>query len=550
MLKIHFDGEKYFARLSIDQKETVGRAGFLWDQSAKKWVTHNVRTAYRLIEHADAPTFSRIMSELSLNPTTFQGAIKVPEHRGLKPFAHQLEGVHWVLSRRSSYLAFEAGLGKTAIAPLCVNTTGGKLLVVCPSFLKLNWEYEIERWATQFLHMQLIKGQKDIVNPEADVIIVPDSVLHVHSLREQFFRLNMRFKYLFIDEAHRFKSATAKRTMSLVGNRKVKVSNETVQWKGFHHIADHCVALSGTPMPNRPLELYALVSKHAPQAVNYYDPHMFGVRYCGGFEGEWGWDYTGSSNLDELHNVLSRNYMLVKKLEDCVDLPEKLPPQLVFIERHGGDKLEREEMRLLDRVRVADLINLEAARNDQFKDRVQDMLEQNPELGGFGFISELRKMLGLSKVKASVQVIKDMLEDTDKLVVFTWHKDVATELCVELQDYAPQKIVGDTPNQRRHEIVNMFQTDKKTRVLVANIQAAGVGLTLTKSSKVVFVEPSWVPSDNDQAISRVHRIGQERPVQAFFLVVKNSLDHLILNAHQNKSVVINSAIKPTTTKGK
>jgi SWI/SNF-related matrix-associated actin-dependent regulator 1 of chromatin subfamily A len=201
-------------------------------------------------------------------------------------------------------------------------------------------------------------------------------------------------------------------------------------------------------------------------------------------------------------------------------------------------------MRLLERVKVENLIQMEAARDDMFRDKVQDKLEENGAIGGFGFISELRKMLGLSKVKASVQVIKDMLEDTDKLVVFTWHKDVATELCQALQDYGPQKIVGDTPNQRRHEIVNMFQTDKTTRVLVANIQAAGVGLTLTKASKVVFVEPSWVPSDNDQAISRVHRIGQERPVQAFFLVVKDSLDHLILNAHQNKSVVINSAIKP------
>ena len=453
-----------------------------------------------------------------------------------------------MLSRRASYIAYEAGLGKTAIAPLCMNTLDGPTIIVCPSFLKLNWEDELERWLINFHHIQVLNKMSDIVNPNADVYIVPDSLIHVHEFREQFFRLSKRFKYLFIDEAHRFKSEDARRSMSLTGRREVKLGRgktaRHVRWQGFHKISDHVVNLSGTPMPNRPIELFPLISRHAPHAVNFYDKHRFGVRYCGGYEAPHGWDYTGNSNLEELNRVLTRNYMIVKTKKECLDLPERLPPKIVFINDDRG-AIKKDEMRLLEKMKVSDIIRLMSERDEAFRQRVEDKLEDNPNMGAFGFISELRKMLGLSKVKASVRVINELLEDRDKLVVFCWHKEVVQEIAKHLSVFA-LTITGDTPNKRRHEIVKDFQTNDRFRILVANIQAAGVGITLTKSSCVVFVEPSWVPAENDQGIDRCHRIGQEEEVESMFLVVKNSLDHLILNAHQNKSEVIKTAITPST----
>jgi SWI/SNF-related matrix-associated actin-dependent regulator 1 of chromatin subfamily A len=545
MLKLQHANDSFIANLTIDQKDTVIRAGFIWNKILKKW-EGNARAAYRLIDHADDVTVQAILDSLNLkfvDTTTVH--IKPPEGRSKKPFLHQLQGAQWVLSRRSSYIGYEAGLGKTAIAPLCLNTLPGPAIITCPAFLKYNWEDELEQWLIDFHHIQILHKQSDIINPNADIYIVPDSILHVHDLRQQFFKLNKRFQYLFIDEAHRFKNNDARRTMSLVGRRDVKVKKEKVFWKGFHHIANHIVAMSGTPMPNgRPIELFPLISRHAPHAINYLDQHRYGVQFCAGFESEWGWDYTGASNLDVLHTLLSRNYMLVKKKRDCLDMPEKLPPKFIYIDDDRASALKKDEMTLLSKIRVTDIIQNEIAKSPEFKQRVEDALEDNPEMGGFGFLSELRKMLGLSKVKASVKVIAEIMDDQDKLIVFCWHKEVANLLVEGLSKYKPLKITGDVAHSKRHEIVKQFQTNNHNRILVANIQAAGVGLTLTRANRVVFVEPSYNPADNDQAFDRIDRIGQGEEVQGLFLVVKNSLDHLILNAHITKSENINTAIKP------
>lgn len=547
MLAIKYDGTSYVAKLSIDQKPTVIRAGFLWNDLSCEW-EGSVRAAYRLIDFADSPTQKHLLNTLKLELHSVP-QIEYPTNRGFKPFEHQLDAARWVLSRRASYIAYEAGLGKTAVAPLCMNTLGGPALIVCPSFLKLNWEDELEKWLINFHHIQILNKASDIVNPNADIYIVPDSLLHVHDFRDQFFKTNRRFKYMFVDEAHRFKSADARRTMSLVGRRDVKIGKgknaRHVSWKGFHHIADHVVNLSGTPMPNRPVELYPLISKHAPHALNFLDPHRFGVQYCGGYEAEYGWDYTGNSNLEELHKILSRNYMSVKRKRDCLDMPKKLPPKIIYIEDERGE-LKKDEMMLLQKMKITDIIAIETARNAKFKQRVEDMLEDNPNMGGFGFISELRKMLGLSKVAASVKVIKEIMEDRDKLVVFCWHKEVADQLRRDLLCFNPLVVYGGMKMSLRHNHVHAFQNDPKHRIIILNIQAGGVGITLTKSSLVAFVERSWVPADNDQAFDRIDRIGQEEEVESISFIVKNSLDHLLLNAHLNKNEVIQTAIKPST----
>ncbi len=548
MIQVSFDGIQFVAKLSKDEKQLVSRMGFKWDEILSKWTTHNPKAAYRLFEKCDVATRDHIIDELDLPQKEYaKPEIKYNKSRGKIPFNHQIDFCQWVLSRRASYIAGEAGTGKTPVLPLCINTVPGSAIVVCPSFLKLNWEDEIEQWAINFQDIQILKKKSDDLNPEADIYIVPDSLLPDHEFREKFFNLNRRFKYLFGDEVHRFKTGTARRTMSYLGGNKVrlkKYARDHVTWKGFHRIADHVVDMSGTPMPNgRPLELYPLIHRHAPHAVNYFDPHRFGLRYCDGFESEWGWDYSGNSNLEELNLILCRNYMLVKRLRDCVDMPKKIPSKLIFIEDNRG-KLKEDEMRILSRIKIADIIKAEIARSEKFRQRVEDVMEDSPEMGTFGFISELRKMLGLRKVDTCATILKEMAEDNDKIIVFCWHKEVIDELAKKLSNFHPLIITGKVKNDKRHATVKTFQGCNKHRFLIAQLQSAGLGITLTASSLVCFVEPSWNPSDNDQGISRLDRIGQTEEVRSMYFVIKNSMDHLILNAHQDKDFVIKAAIKP------
>lgn len=530
-------GSVYRARLSIDMKETVKRAGFLWDSIDKAWQTHSPKTAYRLIDYCDPQTKESLLYELDLNVSDKRSIIVHPSNK--TPFKHQIEGARWVLSRRASFLAFEAGTGKTAIAALCMNARQGKTLIICPAFLKYNWEAELNSWLTYKPKIQIIHQMKEKVDLSADVFIMPDSLLHVDPIREDLLAAGP-FEFIFIDEVHRFKNPDAKRTMSLLGAPKVKVANALKTWKGFHKNAKHVVSLSGTPIQNRPIEIYPVVKAHAPHAVEYYDKHHFALKYCGAFEGEWGWDYSGNSNEEELRKNLTRDYMLIKKLEDCVDLPEKLPYEFIHLGNIRTETQKESEMKFLKQMRLDELIEHEAEINEEFASK----LMATAQTSMIGFVSELRKNLGLRKIKPAVKIIEEILEDADKLVVFCWHQEVAESLTNQLEEYGALKITGATPQKTRHEYVQRFQNDKSVRVLVANIQSAGVGITLTKSSRVLFVEASWVPSDNEQAVSRCHRIGQTKPVLAQFLVIDNSIDHMILNAHQYKSKVIDKIIQP------
>lgn len=543
MLQVIHDGAKYICRMSMHERNRVQRMGFQWCKESQRWFTHDPRIAYRVLECCVPHVRDQILEALNLRTESKSPLIPVPRH--LVPFNHQIHAVNWVLTRPQSYLALDAGLGKTPIAALVKNVDDGPMIVICPPFLKYNWEDELDRWLVKFNKIQIIKGQKSVLDPDADIYIMPDSLLHVHAVRDQFFKLGRKFKYLFIDEAHRYKNPDAKRTQSLIGGN-VKVGSKKVKWSGFHKLAERTICLSGTPIPNRPIEIHPVLYKFAPHAVNFFDRYRFGVEFCNGHETEWGWDFNGASNLSDLHTVLTRNYMMVRKIEECLDLPA-LTTEVVFLENDAPSSLKKQELALMSDISIDEIIALECQTNDAFMTRKQTRDElaamNGRNTSAFSHISDLRKELGLAKVPQCVSVIKDMLETNDKIVVFAWHKEVVDLLKLGLSKFDPKVITGDVANHKRHEIVKEFQSDSKCRVLIANIQAAGVGITLTASSRVVFVEPSYVPSDNGQAISRCHRATQTRPVVATFLVCKNSLDHRIINAHINKLDITKQIIK-------
>jgi SNF2 family DNA or RNA helicase len=163
--------------------------------------------------------------------------------------------------------------------------------------------------------------------------------------------------------------------------------------------------------------------------------------------------------------------------------------------------------------------------------------------GGMGpaatlvLIENLKQITARGKLPAVIEWVEDFLDTGEKLVLFVTHKDIAHTLAARF--HAPL-IIGDTPLPERQKIVDAFQSDPDVRLVVGNITAMGVGLTLTASSNVAFVELGWNPAAHDQAEDRVHRIGQEDSVTAWYMLGQNTIDERIARLIEQKRKIVNA----------
>lgn len=491
-MKLVFENGRYICRCSYNERQWPKKVGFRWDLLYKVWYTRDPRVASRLREYAEGIAKNKIDSNL-ISITPWTGAIPYP--KDLTPLPFQIEAVKFALSRNKSYLALDPGLGKTIIAQLILNSLKVPCLYVCPPFLRKNVESELTKWAVDY-------------DVEKKVVLFKDSMFTVPSAVDAVIRTVEKIKLkpiLIIDEAHRFKTDKAKRTRAL--------------FDAVFPYFERVVFLSGTPMPNRPIELYTILSSAAPEVIDYASKHVYGLQYCGAYRGTWGWDYSGASNMERLEAKVKDKFMLrVRKSEVLKELPSKIE-EMVILEDAMPARLSKLDQRLLKTYSPEDLMKSEI---------------------GVEHVSTYRKELGIQKAQSATTFLKELLENSDeKILVFAIHKEVILRLSMYLEDFKPLVISGSVPSEKRQEIVDRFQAYPNERVLILNIQAGGVGFNLTKATRVVFVEYSWVPAENDQASDRVHRIGLENSVFVQFLVYKNSIDRQVLETLFRKKKITN-----------
>jgi SWI/SNF-related matrix-associated actin-dependent regulator of chromatin subfamily A-like protein 1 len=246
---------------------------------------------------------------------------------------------------------------------------------------------------------------------------------------------------------------------------------------------------------------------------------QFAIRYCGAFLQEITvrgrtkkvWNTSGSSNEEELQDIL-RSTLMIRRLKKDVlpQLPKKIR-QIIEIE--NNEKAVKAEDKAWKS--VCDEIGYDEA------------LKQLEEGVGVAFASMAgaRKDVALVKVPYVLDFVENLLKSIDKIVLFAHHKDVVAALMEGLKDYSPVKLVGGMSDKDKNDSVVRFQNDKEVRVFIGNIKAAGVGLTLTASSTVVFAELCSVPAAMTQCEDRVARIGATADsVLVYHLVLNGSLD--------------------------
>jgi SWI/SNF-related matrix-associated actin-dependent regulator 1 of chromatin subfamily A len=441
----------------------------------------------------------------------------------MRPYPYQEEGIAFLAARRRAALLDEPGLGKTAQAIEAMSRVGARrTLIIAPLIVVPNWERELAAWAP-WASVQRLKAGRDKLG-DASVVICPHSLIASRKLHAQL--CATRWHCAIVDEAHAFKTPSAQRTQALYSRTS-----------GVAQCCDRLWILTGTLAPNNASEVYSHLSALAPNTLLHNGRPMsywqFVARYCQVETVNFGRGrgavqrIVGNRNAEELRGIIESVSLRRRKADVLRDLPASRSA-VVPLPAPSQQALRplREVLgRIADEAQV-DLDSLASAD-------LLEVLRNSAEFGTY------RRVSGEVKAAAAIDYLRTELDGgLRKVVVFAHHLSVIAALAEGLADYGVEVISGSVPADERQRIVDRFQTDPACRVVVGQLTAASVGVTLTAASDVVFVEASWTPGDNRQAADRVHRIGQNEPVLVRYLAMQDSVDADVMAAIERKTAMI------------
>lgn len=453
-------------------------------------------------------------------------------------YKHQIRGANMALRAFGALDAktpgggfgelFEMGCGKTlttiAVAGALYNL--GKIdrvLVVAPTSVCSVWPHDLNQFAAFPWEARVLLGDKK------------KRLKALNELKNWPFKA-LRIAVINYESTHRdgiFEALAAYRPDLIVCDESQRIKNPSAaQSKALHKLGDAApfrMILSGTPVQNNAVDLYS--------QYRFLDPAVYGAnfyafknRYCimGGYGQH---QIVGYRNMDELvakeHSVA---YRVTK--EECLDLPQQ-----TFINRYV--QFTDAEQAIYEQLRKSSFLELETGENVTATTILTMYLRLMQLTGGFLTADESTrpKQVNTAKLDALADIVDDYVVDAGKkLVIFARFRAeiAAIENLLRLRKIQYGSIYGDVPMEERGKIVEDFQANPDTKVFVAQIQTAGLGITLHAASTAVFYSYDYNYANYAQALARIHRIGQRLPVTYIHLVVDGSIDEKILAALENK----------------
>lgn len=425
----------------------------------------------------------------------------------MKLFPYQIEGVallNEILTKRNAaVLADDMGLGKTAQA-LEVTKNARRVLILSPASVVGVWETEIEQFysGSELRISATIESQKAIISKNEPYIISSYDMAIRRPILKQL--VNQEWDFVIYDEAH-----------NALGNRESLRCR--VSLANLPKVSKKRLFLTGSVTANKIINLWPMYRHCAPDKIPKYWP--FAHNYCHVQSNRFGQKVMGGKNLEKL-NKTARSFIVRRLKEDVLpDLPEKLY-QKVWLH---VPEIEAD-------------INLQAARD--FTEEELECDDPPPE------VSTALRELGFKKVKAVTDYLINLKEsdEDDRPVVFCNHTAVFQNLIENLANagYDVGGIEGATSQKERKELIAEFQAGDLDFFVCTS--AASEGVTLTRSRTFVSAEMFWRLSTNEQAIDRLHRIGQKHTVNVKWLLVKGTYDENLYRSYQQKKRLKERAI--------
>lgn len=429
-------------------------------------------------------------------------------NKELKKYQHQ--GIDFFYNTKNCILGFNPGLGKTLCAINCIKKINcKKVLIVCPSYLKYNWGDEIEKWSK--LNYTVINGTPRereagfndfIINNKTCLIInyeqirfkiTKDEMTGKHMKKETKIHdviLNTNWDLLIMDEMHRVKGRN-----SQCSNGMLKIKAKTK------------LGLTGTVISKCESEIFMLLKILSPRRYTSY--WTFVNYYFNVVDGFYAKEITGIKNKKEYNKLLNR-YVLRKKKEDVIDLPEKIIKII---------KIQLEGMQLKDYNKAKK--NFLKPDDDVIESEVErfirlNQIVQNPHILGGKNISCI--------FDACIELLNDIGDE--KIIIgctyIKMSKISYKTLCDKFKDRDIFLINGSVNINKRQNIINKFKKSKNG-IIITTIRAMAEGHNIDECDYMIYMDYDWNSATNFQFSERIHRMTTKRSKFYYHLVVKNTV---------------------------
>jgi len=501
----------------------------------------------------------RINEALRLKAEKLDVSIEDYSFMKIQPYDYQKKAIKFFeINKGLAILGDEPGVGKSLAAFGFAVKHNLKTLVICPASLKLNWKKEITKFAG---HKSFIFKYKPKKKSKQIAYTKDESLFHI--INYESIETYAKFEYSHkcsgnmiqpdgrngkcgwqqIDLVKKYKKCPICENVGTIKTRAKnlvyfrdkediflnpddydliiidechRIKEQKTTWtriikKAFQDIPRKLL-LSGTVIKSRPYEFFS--------ALNFIDPkmwnnsHQFGVKYCAAYEDNFGWDYSGASNLEELFERVSPFFLRRLKKDVLKDLPPKtytnIPIELTDKEYREYLKIEKEKT--------------------------------EEDKGYLAKIHALKSFAGIVKANRAIEMIQDIVDAGEKIVIFSDYVNTAKFIYEHFKDIAVLH-TGELDITAKQDAVDNFQETDEIKIFSGMIEASGEGLTLTAANKAMFLGFAWTPASMEQCEDRLHRASTTADnVQIIKLICQDTIDEDIEELLIEKAQVVSKVL--------
>lgn len=472
----------------------------------------------------------------------------------IQPFVYQKQGVMFADGAFGKLIiGDQPGLGKSLQAIAYAVKNKLKTLVICPASLKLNWRNEVNKFTHEKAFIYKYKPNRK----SGEVIFTKEeSLFHIINYEsiETFIKFNIshkcsKCKWEEISLTKKHKECPGCHNLGTIKSRashldfitdkdginldpkyydlvvcdeshyiKNSSANRTKLVKKAFQDAPRKILLTGTAIKSRPFEFFSQLNFIDPK--EWKNAHHFGVKYCNGHENNFGWDYSGFSNLEELYARISPYFIRRLKSEVLSFLPPKTFTQIPI-----------------------ELTNVEYKEYKKLEGKIVDESEETDgQTSYLARLQKLRQFTSQAKALRAIEFIQDVIDGGEKIVVFSEYVATANKIAEHFWQ-SSVLFTGDKSMTEKQNAVNSFMTDDKINVFAATTASAGVGITLTSASISLFIDQPLTPADREQAEDRIHRVSATADkIQIIRLYCQDTMDVDILQLLESKEKITSKVL--------